>query len=207
MVAERLGFLHLDTGAMYRAVTLKVLRSAIAPASESEIEALLRSTSVSFGNNALIPEVLLDGEDVSSAIREAAVTANVSAVSALRQVRIAMVAAQRAIGRGRDLVAEGRDIGTVVFPDAALKVFMIADIESRARRRHEELRAKGIASAMDELREAIRRRDELDSSREESPLTKASDAIELDTSSMTIEEQVGRVVALARERMERVERG
>jgi cytidylate kinase len=201
MVADRLGFMHLDTGAMYRAMTLKIIRSGIATGDAPAVSKLLESTTVSFGMSGNHPVVLLDGVDVSDGIRTPDVTAGVSAVSAIRRVRTKMVSAQQASAIGKNVVVEGRDIGTVVFPDAELKIFMVANIESRARRRLMELKSKGIDANLYELAEAIRKRDELDSTRDESPLRKAADALEIDTSDLTIDQQVDDVVALAEERL------
>jgi CMP/dCMP kinase len=195
LVAERLGFLHLDTGAMYRAVTLKVLREHLDPRDSEKIARLVQSTRVELRRESGHLRVLLDGEDVTDEIRSVEVTQTVSAISSLRAVRQAMVREQRTMGEQGSVVAEGRDIGTVVFPGADLKFFVIADIEARARRRQKDLREQGVEKELAEIERAIRERDALDSSREESPLRKAADAIELDTSDMTIEDQVQFVVA------------
>ena len=194
LVAEELGYIHLDTGAMYRAVTLKVLRAGIPPSDGGSIGRLLSSTHVALRLEGGVTRVLLDGQDVTEEIRSAEVTRAVSAVSRHRKVREAMVREQRRMGAEGGIVLEGRDIGTVVFPDADLKFFMIAGIEARARRRGEELRSRGISPDMRGLIEEIRERDMLDSTREESPLKKAEDAIEIDTSDLTIDEQVRVVV-------------
>jgi cytidylate kinase len=203
LVAERLGYVHLDTGAMYRAITLKVLRSGIDPDDRERIAALLPSTRVEFRNEGGALRVFLDGADVTGAIRTPEVTRAVSAVSRLKEVRAAMVREQRAMGKDGGIVLEGRDIGTVVFPEADLKFFMVASIASRALRRQKELEEKRMHEELDELMREIVERDRLDSSREESPLRKAEGAIEIDTSHLTIEEQVEQVVRIARERMER----
>jgi cytidylate kinase len=194
LVAEELGYVHVDTGAMYRAVTLKVLRAGIDPADGAEIERLLTATRVVLRREGPDTRVLLDGEDVSVPIRTPEVTRAVSMVSSHGAVRRAMVREQRRMGSEGGIVLEGRDIGTVVFPDADLKFFMVAGIEARARRRGEELRRQGISPDMKSLAEEIRERDRLDSTREESPLKKANDAIEIDTSEMTIEQQVRAVL-------------
>ncbi len=198
LVAERLGYVHVDTGAMYRAVTLKVLRAGIPPEDGEGIGPLLATTHVALRREGEATRVLLDGEDVTAEIRNPEVTRAVSMVSMHRPVREAMVREQRRMGAEGGIVLEGRDIGTVVFPDADLKFFMIAGIEARARRRGEELQARGISPDMSGLIEEIRERDSLDSTREESPLRKAEDAIEIDTSHLTIEEQVRVVVERVR---------
>ena len=183
---------------MYRAVTLKVLRAGIRPSDGERIERLLATTHVALRREGKATRVVLDGEDVNAEIRSPEVTRAVSMVSRHKIVREAMVREQRRMGSEGGIVLEGRDIGTVVFPDADLKFFMIAGIEARARRRREELEARGISPDMDGLIEEIRERDSQDSTREESPLRKAEDAIEVDTSDLTIEEQVRVVVEKVR---------
>lgn len=206
LVAERLGYLHVDTGAMYRAFTLKVLRSGISPDDRGNIARLLVSTRVTLRHTEKKLVVLLDGEDVTEQIRSVDVTRAVSSVSSLREVRQAMVREQRAMGRNGGIVLEGRDIGTVVFPDADCKFFVIAGIEARAERRLKELREQGVDADLDSLKNEIAERDRLDSTRFESPLRKADDAIEIDTSYMTIEEQVKVVEGKIRETLERRKR-
>ena len=193
-MAERLGFVHIDTGAMYRAVTLKVLRSGIDLADQEAITELLESTRVSFERRADKDRILLDGEDVTVEIRTPRVTRLVSRVSSLRLVREAMVREQRRMGRDGGIVLEGRDIGTVVFPDAEVKFFLSANLDERVRRRLAELNEPGVGASAEELRREIQERDRLDSTREESPLRRAADAIELDTSTMSVDQQVNVVV-------------
>jgi cytidylate kinase len=201
LVASRLQYLHVDTGAMYRAVTLKVLRAGLALDDRRAIGRLMGSTRVELRRLKGDLQVLLDGEDVTDEIRSVAVTRAVSQVSSLREVRQAMVREQRALGREGGIVLEGRDIGTVVFPEADLKFFMVAGIEARARRRRLELAADGVDADLGTLTRDIEERDRKDSSRKESPLRKAEDALEIDTSSMTIEEQVDMVVKIAMEKL------
>jgi cytidylate kinase len=201
LVASRLEYLHVDTGAMYRAVTLKVLRAGLALDDRRGIGKLMESTHVELRRTMGELKVLLDGEDVTDEIRSVAVTRAVSEVSSLREVRQAMVREQRALGREGGIVLEGRDIGTVVFPEADLKFFMVAGIEARARRRRLDLAADGVNADLGTLMRDIEERDRKDSSRKESPLRKAEDALEIDTSSMTIEEQVDMVVKIAREKL------
>ena len=199
--AQELGFLHLDTGAMYRAFTLKVIRAGVDPTDTSAVGRLVGVTHIELRRPNGGLQVLLDGEDVTRAIRSEDVTGAVSQVSSLRAVREAMVREQRRAAEQADVVAEGRDLGTVVFPDADLKFFMVAGIASRARRRQAELRIAGVETDLDELIAAIAERDRLDSTREESPLRKAPDAIEIDTSDLTIDEQVACVTRIARQRL------
>jgi cytidylate kinase len=196
-VARRLGYLHIDTGAMYRAFTLKVLREGIDPSDTSGIARIVDTSHVELRGRGSTLSVLLDGEDVTSEIRREEVTRAVSEVSSIRPVRAAMVREQRRLGRDGGVVLEGRDIGTVVFPDADLKIFMVASIEERATRRQRELQEQGVEVSHAKLLSEIRERDRKDSMRTESPLTRAEDAIVLDTSGLSIEEQVQRVVAEA----------
>jgi cytidylate kinase len=201
LVARKLAYLHVDTGAMYRAVTVKVLRAGLALDDQRGIGKLMESTHVELRGVDGELQVLLDGEDVSDEIRSVTVTRAVSAVSSMRKVRQAMVREQRALGRDGGIVLEGRDIGTVVFPDADLKFFMVAGIEARAHRRRLDLAADGVDADLGTLMREIEERDRKDSSRRESPLRKAEDAVEIDTSSLTIEEQVDMVVRIVREKL------
>jgi cytidylate kinase len=205
LVAKALNYLHVDTGAMYRAVTLKVLRSKIDPGDSARVEEIARKVKIELKSTVDGSRVDLDGEDVTSGIRDTDVTRHVSVVSRMRGVRDAMVCLQREIGSSGGVVLEGRDIGTVVFPDADLKIFLIANLDERAKRRRDELRARGRETPLDLLREEIRMRDELDSTREMSPLVKAPDAIELDTSGLTIEEQVAFVTGKAKELLHKMD--
>lgn len=197
--------MHIDTGAMYRAVTLKVLRSGVDVSAPGAIRGLLSSTRVTLQQGESGIRVLLDGEDVTEQIRSPQVTRLVSRVSSLRAVREAMVRDQRAMGRDGGIVLEGRDIGTVVFPDAEVKFFLSANLDERVRRRLAELNGQGVEASAEELRREIQERDRMDSTRAESPLRKASDAIELDTSGLSIEQQVTAVTEYVRVMMK--ERG
>jgi cytidylate kinase len=197
-VADLLGILHLDTGAMYRAITLKCLKLGIPYQDHASIAGLLRGTDISFSGPPGAMRVLMDGNDVTQAIRSDEVTKNVSDYCAVLIVRTVLVDLQRKIGGGRSLVCEGRDIGTVVFPDARLKFFMVASDEERARRRQKDFAALGIEKSVPELVAEIRERDRKDSSRENSPLCKADDAIELDTTNMTLDEQVQSILEKAK---------
>jgi cytidylate kinase len=197
LAADRLGYLYVDTGAMYRAITLKVLRSGLSWDDHLAVAQLLRSTRVELRKTNARLEVLLDSEVVTDDIRGPDVTRVVSTISSFREVRAAMVREQRLLGKDGGVVLDGRDIGTVVFPNADLKFFMVAGIESRATRRQKELQEKGIDTPLHSLRNEIEERDRLDSTRAESPLKMAPDAILIDTSSLTIEEQVDIVVGKA----------
>mgnify|MGYP001094160574 FL=1 len=193
-VARELGFTHLDTGAMYRCVTLSVLRDQITLDNENALSQLLNELDIRLEKLDDELVVYLNGEDVSDEIRKAEVTSYVSTVSALSQVRNALVRIQRNIAKNQDCVVEGRDIGTIVFPDAEFKFFLIADDFVRARRRQLDLIAIGEEKSIAVLVEEIRQRDFLDSERSNSPLRKADDAIEIDTSKMTFDEQVAFMV-------------
>ena len=193
-VARELGFIHLDTGAMYRCVTLAVLRNQITLDNESALSQLLDGLDIRLKKLDDELVVYLNGEDVSDEIRKAEVTSYVSTVSALSQVRNALVRIQRNIAKNQDCVVEGRDIGTIVFPDAEFKFFLVADDFVRARRRQLDLIAIGEEKSIAVLVEEIRQRDFLDSERSNSPLRKADDAIEIDTSKMTFNEQVAFMV-------------
>jgi cytidylate kinase len=204
LVAARLGYLHVDTGAMYRAFALKVLRRKIAVDDRQGIEALISGTHIALGLQGDALRVFLDGEDVSDAIRSPAISRAVSPVSGHPGVRRAMVREQRVLGVQGGIVMDGRDIGTVVYPDADLKFFMVASLEARARRRQEELTGTGTAIPLDAVVQDIRERDARDAGRAESPLRRADDAINIDTSAMTIEQQVEMVLqAVSRKLQER----
>ena len=190
LVAERLGYLHVDTGAMYRAIALKVLRKGIGMEERERIEALMPTTHVAMQLQKGALRVFLDGEDVTGAIRTRDVSKAVSPVSGYPEVRRAMVREQRLLGAEGGIVMDGRDIGTVVFPDADLKFFMVAGIDARARRRQEELAARGTVLPLDAVLVDIQERDARDAGRAEAPLRRADDAIDVDTSAMTVEQQV-----------------
>lgn len=204
--AHELGFWHLDTGAMYRAITLLAFRGHADPTDEAAVAEIARSADIRFEPKSSLDHqkqrIFVNGEDLTDEIRSALVSAAVSQVSALPEVRAALVEKQRAFAEGAPgVVAEGRDIGTVVFPNADLKVYLDASIEERARRRAKELQAAGVETTFEEQRSQISRRDETDSAREASPLREASDAVHLDTTGLTIAGQVSEVVRLALERM------
>ena len=188
-LARRLGWLHLDTGAFYRAATLAVLRAGISPNANAEVTGEVRVHTFLQESG----RMYLDGKDVSVDIRSAEVTADVSAVAALPEVRRLMVAHQRAwvAGHGGDVVVEGRDIGTVVFPEADLKIWLSASAEERARRR-----ALQTGEDPDIVLKELDRRDRADSGRKVSPLTPAEDAIHMDTTGMNVDEVVDRIVNL-----------
>jgi cytidylate kinase len=197
-LAERLGWRFLDTGAMYRAVGLKADREGVALDDDEGLRELCARTTIEFAGEQGRPvHILLDGEDVSDTIREHRVSELASRVSARKPVRDAMSAFQRAIGLAHPTVAEGRDMGTVVFPDARLKVYLTASAERRALRRTEELRARGQSADIEAILADIRGRDFNDSTREHAPLAAAPDAVSLDTSDLGIDEVVEAIAEMA----------
>lgn len=200
LVAERLGYTYLDTGAMYRALTWKALRQGVNGGNEDRLCQLASSLQLvlSFKDGRL--RVFMDGEEVSREIRSPQVSQMVSIVSRHPRVRRIMVGRQRRIGEKGGVVVEGRDIGTVVFPQADLKIYLDADPQERARRRMKELRARGINSPLDEQLSSLAARDRLDSQRKDSPLRKADDAIPIDTTHLSIEEEVRAVLDLIKGR-------
>ena len=198
LVAKRLGYMHIDTGAMYRAVALKMLRSGVEITDSAAIDDMLQTTEVSEREAEGQTAVLLDGEDVTTEIRTPEISLWVGPVSENPLVREHLVRWQRELGRNGGVVLEGRDIGTVVFPHADVKVYMVADLKTRARRRRKEMLQRGIDQSPGDVEAALATRDLRDSTREHSPLRKAADAIELDTSDMTIGDQVDRVVELVK---------
>jgi len=198
LAAERLRFVYLDTGAMYRAVTWKALEDGIDPDDEQALGELAASLPIDFRSEGVGARVLVGGEDVTDRLRAPEVTRAVSAVSRVPAVRRAMVLRQREIAAHGRCVVEGRDIGTVVFPEAPVKIYLAASLEERARRRRAELGSRGVAQSQADLEAEIRDRDTMDSERPESPLRRAPDAVLLDTTGLTIEAQVEEVVRLVR---------
>lgn len=198
-VASILGYTYIDTGAMYRAVTLYFIRNHISLTNTSKIIEALNNIEITFSVNpkTSLNEVYLNGLNVEEEIRKMYISDKVSQVSSVKEVREAMVEQQKKLGKLKGVVMDGRDIGTVVFPDADLKVFMDADIYVRAGRRQEELLAKKQLVDLKEIMENLENRDHLDTTREESPLRMADDAVLLDTTFRTLEEQVEEVVNLA----------
>jgi cytidylate kinase len=195
-VAAELGFAHIDTGSMYRTLTYWALRGGVRPDQGRELGDLARRTlNFSFGEDATLR---VNGETPPPQIRSPEVSSHVSAYSQAPEVRAAMVEQQRALGRSRPCVLEGRDIGTVVFPDARWKFFMTANPETRAKRRVLELQAAGMEASEDEILQNLLERDQTDSNRTHSPLRKADGAVEIDTSGLTMDEQVATITSLVR---------
>jgi cytidylate kinase len=203
-LASKLGLRYVDTVALYRATTLYFLRNGITPDMSdfnSRSVALLHQVNLRFQYNPSLKfsETFLNGENVEREIRDMWVSNSVSQVSAIREVRQKMVALQKQMGRDKGVVMEGRDIGTNVFPDAELKLFMTADVDVRMQRRYDELHSKGQMVTMEEVRRNIEQRDYEDTHRNENPLIKAPDAVVLDNSDLTREEQLTFVVRLVEE--------
>lgn len=196
-VADYFGYVYVDTGAMYRAVTLQALRSGILP-QDKRIDTFLESVSIGLSRDEEGKQhTFVNNEDVTELIRMPNISDNVSYYSSVPSIRAKMVQIQKSFGEQGGIVMDGRDIGTVVFPDADLKIYLIASIDERVKRRVAELNAKGERIHIEDIRRNINERDILDTSREHSPLRKAEDAIEIDTSVMTIEEQTEKIIVLA----------
>ncbi len=199
-VAKNLGYTYIDSGAMYRAATLHFIQEKLSPLREDEVKQGLNSLGISFQINPQtgLQETYLNGQNVEDEIRTMFVSQKVSELATVGSIRKELVAQQQCLGKGKGVVMDGRDIGSVVFPNAELKVFMTADLETRAKRRQQELMEKGQLVNLEEINENLARRDQIDSSRAESPLMKMPDAAEVDTSNLTFEEQVAQIVQLAK---------
>ncbi|MNR86797.1 Cytidylate kinase [compost metagenome] len=201
-VANRLGLLFLDTGAMYRAITWKAMQQGLPLDDAEAITRLAQESRIELQPGQDGDRVRIDGQDVTDAIRSPEVTRNVSQVSAHAGVREVLVERQREMSKDGGVVAEGRDIGTVVFPNAPVKIFLVASPMERARRRAKDLEAKGHTVDLEELAAEIARRDAYDSNRAVSPLKPAADAVHVDTDTMTADQVVDRILAIAQERQE-----
>jgi CMP/dCMP kinase len=200
-LAARIGFRYIDSGAMYRAITLYFIREGVKIHDEEEVAEALKNIHLSFELNEHSgeSEIYLNEENVSHAIREMLVAEKVSEVAAIKSVRQAAVAQQKKMGKGKGIVMDGRDIGTVVFPDAELKIFMNADPAIRVKRRFEELYETNPSITIDEVRTNLELRDYIDTNRDESPLRKAEDAILLDNTGLSREEQLEKVIEWMKE--------
>jgi len=206
LVAKGLDFTYLDTGAMYRAVTFAVIEQAVNLNDKTQLHTLLTGIELELSTRAEQTEIVLNGNDVSEKIRSVKVTGMVSAVSAEPAVRKAMVALQRRIGAKQNCVIEGRDIGTVVFPDAEFKFYIVADYATRAARRQKDLEKQSEHRSLEDLIEDLKIRDIKDSTRTHSPLRQAADAIIIDTSNLTIKEQVTLIVDQVKRRHNKVKK-
>ena len=184
LVAKDLNLIYLDTGAMYRMFTLKLLNEKVSFEDKKKIEELLQNLNINIDKESFF----LDGKDVSEEIRKSDVSQNVSKVAAIKEVREKMVDLQRKFSQSKDVILDGRDIGTVVFPNADIKIYLVADLKERAERRYREMLEKGQKVSFEEIYKNIADRDKLDSTREITPLKKAADAVEVDTTAKSIEE-------------------
>jgi len=206
-VAKDLGYTYIDSGAMYRAATLYFLDNFLSPSNPHDVEKALGSFEVSFHTNpdSNQQETYLNGLNVEKKIRSMRVSEKVSEIATIAPIRRALVAQQQKLGKKKGVVMDGRDIGSVVFPDAEMKVFMTANLDTRSERRQQELLAKNELVKLEVIKNNLAERDRIDSSRSESPLKKMGDAIEIDTSDISFEEQVAKIVAKAKDVIENQE--
>lgn len=210
LVAEKLGLLVVDTGAMYRCVTLKVLRDKVLPENEEKIKEIMDNISIDMKEIDGKQKVYLNGEDVTEEIRTPEIDKNVSVICAIPYVREKITPLQRKMGENTDIIMEGRDIGTVVFPNADVKIYLTAKDEEIAKRRYKQNLEKGINTTYEETLEMIKKRNEYDSNRKIAPLKPAEDAIRLDTTKMSIKQVERKVIKIINKKkkiLERIERG
>lgn len=200
LVAKKLNLVNIDTGAMYRCVALKALRNHIDSTEIKKIEELLKDITIEIKREREKQTVFLDGEDVSNQIRTPEVDSCVAKFAAIACVRNKVTPLQRKIGEMQDIIMEGRDIGTTVFPNADVKIYLDASVEERANRRYKQDLEKGMKVTYEEILESIKKRHKLETEREISPLVQAEDAIYIDSSNMTIEEVVDKVIDIVKER-------
>jgi len=197
-VAKALGVAYVDTGAMYRAITWKAQQEKIDPADEAALTVLANSVTIDFKPTEQGQDVFLDGADITEAIRSREVTNGVSAISAVPAVREAMVLLQRGVAERTGVLMDGRDIGTVVLPNANVKIWLTASVEERAKRRYDEMVEKGQPVDFEQLKSEIQARDEYDSTREHSPMVKADDAIIVDSTGLSIDQVVDKILHICR---------
>jgi len=200
-IANQLNYVYIDTGAMYRAITLAANINGIDYEDELNLAKLTKNTSITFKQNDGMQQVFINNKDVTLDIRNQDVTNNVSTVAKHQKVREILVEKQRELAQNKHVVMDGRDIGSHVLPNADVKLFLVASVEERAKRRHEENLANGFESNLDQLKEEIRKRDQIDSEREVSPLVKAEDAIEVDTTNMNIDEVTNYILSIISNKM------
>lgn len=199
-VAERLNLVNVDTGAMYRCVTLKALEKNIEINQTEELEKMLQNMSIEMKEKNGINQIFLDGKDASEEIRTTKIDENVAKYAAIKCVRDAVTPMQRKMGENTDIIMEGRDIGTTVFPNANVKIYLDASVEERARRRYNQDIEKGIECTYEEILESIKQRHKLETEREISPLRQAEDAIYIDSSNMTIEEVTEKIIEIIKQK-------
>lgn len=195
-VANRLNLVYIDTGAMYRCVALECLRKGVTPEETKEIEQVLEKIKISFSKDINKQRVFLNGEDVTEEIRTVEVDNNVAKFAAVKIIRDKMTPLQREMGKNNNIIMEGRDIGTVVFPDADIKIFLDCSVEERARRRYKQDINNGIKVTYEEVLEGIKERHKLETEREVAPLIQAEDAIYIDNTNMTVDEVVEKIVEI-----------
>ncbi|MEY3431701.1 MAG: hypothetical protein RIS53_599 [Bacillota bacterium] len=198
LVAKKLNITYIDTGAMYRAFTLFVMQKGVDPQQQSACEILIPQVKILLAPTG---EVYLNGQDVSKAIRDPKVSAQVSYIASYKAIRLALVDLQRQMAGNQSVVMDGRDIGTYVLPEANIKIFQIASVETRAVRRYEENLSKGIACTLESVEEDLRHRDYIDSHRDFAPLKAANDSILIDTSFMTVNEVVDRILEIVHKKV------
>jgi len=196
-VAKILNFTYLDTGAMYRAVTYAVEKAGLDPENEAQSVTVIPGMTIDLKEDGT---VLCNGEDVTKVIREPVVSSKVSYIAAMKPIRLALVDMQRALAASKNVILDGRDIGTYVLPNADVKIFQTASVETRAKRRYDENLEKGIQTTLEEIEESVRKRDYIDSHRDFAPLREAEDAIHLDTSNLNIDESVEAVLKIIAEK-------
>ncbi|MFZ5980087.1 MAG: (d)CMP kinase [Candidatus Zixiibacteriota bacterium] len=199
LLARTLGYIYLDTGAMYRALTYFALKIGVQPSDKTKLTALAKKVAIEFKHEDDLTRIFINGEDVTEVIRTPEITQHVSEVSAHPGVRKAIVARQQEIGKNGSIVAEGRDTTTVVFPSADMKVYLDASVKIRAQRRLLDMSKMGITTTLEQQIADIKRRDDYDSKRKHSPLTRAKDAYYVDTTNMTVEEQVDWIINLIKQ--------
>ena len=195
-LADRIGYTYIDSGAMYRALTLKVLREDIPLKELDSIISLAIKTDIDFRNNS----IYLDGILANAEIREENVSRNVSYIAAIPEVRKLMVKLQRRISKNKNVVMDGRDVGTVIFPSAYIKLYITASVDERAARRYNELKQKGFTAEIQDIKIQIEKRDFIDSTREDSPLAVAGDAVIIDTTGESVEEILGDIISIIESR-------
>ncbi|NVJ86970.1 MAG: (d)CMP kinase [Algoriphagus sp.] len=207
-VAKELGYTYIDSGAMYRATTLHFLNGYLGATNPKDIQKGLKDLEISFQLNPDTgqQDTFLNGLNVEQEIRSMRVSERVSDFAKVKEIREELVAQQQRLGKEKGVVMDGRDIGSVVFPDAELKVFMTADLDTRAFRRQKELLEKGEIVDLEDIKNNLGERDRIDSSRAESPLFKVEDAVEVDTSNLSFAEQVAQIVTLAKQRINQTEK-
>ena len=198
IVAKKLGYVYIDTGAMYRAFTYAVIKAGLDPKNEEQACSLVGKVSIELTEDGC---VLCNGEDVSKPIRGNEVSSNVSYIASYKTIRLELIKLQRELASHQNVVMDGRDIGSYVLPNAQVKVFQVASVETRAKRRYDENLAKGIQTSLEEVAENVRQRDYIDSHRDFDPIVKDKDAIELDTSNLNIEESAAAVLEIVAKKL------